>query len=276
VAFLKVLGWIFVPYVMIFIQWKRSGMPIRIIGGIWAVIALIVFISTITSDKTSQGINKGMETAATDNTTATETPVQTEDSAIKKADEEKAKLDADKLAKEKAAAKVEAEAKAKEEAKKKENTIDGNGTFAVNDEIKPGIYKSNGKITYYARTSGFSGSPDEILANGTPTGSAIVEILNTDKGFQTTGSGEWVLVDADYKAELLTEFGDGMYFVGKDIVPGTYKSEGVDYWARLNNFTGDMNDIEANGTPSGPEIVEISETDIGFQTSGGGTWKKIK
>jgi hypothetical protein len=163
-----------------------------------------------------------------------------------------------------------------EEAKKNEVTIDGNGTFAVNAEVQPGIYRSEGN-TYWARLAGFSGELEEILANGTPTGPTIVEIKASDVGFQTMGFGEWILIDESYAPEAQTEFGDGTYIVGKDIEPGTYKSnDSVVYWARLKDFSGDLESIHANGVPTGPEIVEISSSDVGFQTSGGGTWTKIK
>lgn len=159
----------------------------------------------------------------------------------------------------------------------KKVTIDANGTFAVNDEVQPGLYRAEDGIIYWARTSGFSGELDEILANGNGSGPTIVEIKKSDVGFQSTGIGEWVLIDENYNPEKLTEFSDGTYIVGKDIEPGTYKSDGsVVYWARLSGFSGDLNQILANGVPNGSAIVEIKSSDKGFTTSGGGTWKKIK
>jgi len=150
------------------------------------------------------------------------------------------------------------------------------GTYAVGNEIEPGLYKSEGSIVYWARLKGFSGSLEDIIANGNPFGSVYVEIKENDKGFQTQGPGYWVKVSDDYSGESLTTFSDGIYIVGEDIVPGTYKSDGAStYWARLKGFSGDMNEIIANGNPQGPEIVKISANDVGFQTSGGATWTKI-
>lgn len=172
----------------------------------------------------------------------------------------------------------EAEAKAAaEEAERKGKSFDANGTFIVNEEVKPGLYRAEEDITYWARLKGFSGELDDILANGTPSGPAIVEIKAKDAGFQTSGSGTWTKIDETYKPEIRTEFGDGTYIVGKDIKPGTYKSDGnVVYWARLKNFAGGLDAIAANGTPNGPEIVNIKASDKGFESSGGGTWTKIK
>jgi hypothetical protein len=249
---------------------------------LFAAICFVVLIIAVASDPSPSKTTTAAaeeDPKVVDNKTSA--PKQTEDPAIKKAEE-------DKKAKELAAAAAmaelkkqqEAEIKKKEaaaEAKRKENTIDGNGTFAVNNEVKPGLYRADGGITYWARTKGFSGDLNEMLANGIPSGPAIVEIKTTDVGFQTKGSGTWTLVDDSYAPELLSEFSDGMYLVGKDISPGTYKSDdSVTYWARLANFAGDMNSIAANGIPAGPEIVEIKANDKGFVTSGGGTWKKIK
>lgn len=166
---------------------------------------------------------------------------------------------------------------AEEEAKRKENIIDGNGMFAVNSEIKPGLYRAESGITYWARLSGFSGELNDLIANGLPSGSVVVEILESDKGFETMGFGEWALVDENYNPTVATEFSDGIYIVGKDIAPGTYKTDGgVTYWARLSSFRGDMSALIANGLPDGPTIVEISSSDAGFETVGGGTWSIVE
>lgn len=156
----------------------------------------------------------------------------------------------------------------------------GSGTYVVGEDIEPGLYKSEGNIIYWARLSGFGGAVEDILANGNPQGAEVVEIKETDKGFETTGSGSWFKIEEDnQQGELLTEFGDGTYIVGKDIEPGTYRSDGnvqiIGYWARLSNFTGELDAIIANGNPEGSVVVEITPNDAGFQTTGSGTWKKI-
>jgi hypothetical protein len=69
-------------------------------------------------------------------------------------------------------------------------------------------------------------------------------------------------------------FEDGIHQVGADIPPGTYRSEGVDgcYWARLAGFSGELDDIIANGNASDPIVVTIKRRDKGFESSGCGTW----
>ncbi|GAA0351858.1 hypothetical protein [Bacillus horti] len=154
------------------------------------------------------------------------------------------------------------------------------GSYMVGTDIDPGLYRSEGDIYYWARLSGFSGELDDIKANGNPmSSSAIVEIKDTDIGFETQGSGFWYKIEDDFQGELLTEFGDGIYIVGKDIAAGTYRSDGhvdlIGYWARLKDFSGELDGIIANGNPDGSVIVEINTTDVGFQTFGSGLWTKI-
>ena len=60
-------------------------------------------------------------------------------------------------------------------------------------------------------------------------------------------------------------FEDGMFEVGKDIQPGTYQASGnLCYWARLNNASGELDSIIANG--NGPTIVTIKASDKYFQS----------
>lgn len=153
----------------------------------------------------------------------------------------------------------------------------GEGTHIIGEDIQPGIYRNEGGVNYWARLSGFSGEISEVIANGSlQSGPLIVEILETDKGFESQGAGLWYLIDDSYIPKLLTEFGDGYYIVGKDIEPGTYRSDGAEYWARLKDFTGGIDSIIANGAfEEGSKIVQISSSDVGF-TSSGAQWKKTE
>jgi hypothetical protein len=192
----------------------------------------------------------------------------------------KAAADAKKKAEDEAAAKKKADeeaAAAKKAAEEKAKQIQP-GTYEVGKDVQPGLYRTDGDISYWARLKGLSGDLNEIIANGNPIGPDVIQILPTDKAFETQGSGFWTKIDDTYKPQMLTSFGDGTYIVGRDIAPGKYKSEGGDmgYWARLSGFTGDMGNILANANPQGPTIVVIKPTDKGFQTSGNGTWTKVQ
>ncbi len=72
----------------------------------------------------------------------------------------------------------------------------GDGTHRVGSDIQPGTYRTEGSSgCYYARLSGFSGEIDDIVANGVPTGSAVVTIAPTDAGFESRGCGTWTLLE---------------------------------------------------------------------------------
>lgn len=151
------------------------------------------------------------------------------------------------------------------------------GTHLVGVDIEPGLYRSDGGIGYWERLSGLSGELSDILANeALAPGSVYVEVKATDEALSFSGSGTFYLVDESYQGKQKTSFGDGTYWVGKDIEPGRYRSEsGADYWARLSGFSGSMSDIISNQAfAEGSVIVEISPNDVGFETKGA-QWEKI-
>lgn len=153
------------------------------------------------------------------------------------------------------------------------------GTHQVGTDIQPGTYRTRegSPGCYYARLAGFSNELDDILANGNASGPAIVTIEPTDAGFESQGCGIWTQ-DLSAITESKTSFGEGAYIVGKDIEPGTYKNSGSSgcYYARLSGFTGDMNNIIANGNTEASTVVTIEQTDAGFESQGCGTWTKIE
>ena len=70
----------------------------------------------------------------------------------------------------------------------------GDGTFLVGAEIAPGRYRgvaADGSRCYWQRLSGF-GAPDTTIERSWfETGSATVEIAETDTGFVSSGCGTW-------------------------------------------------------------------------------------
>lgn len=70
---------------------------------------------------------------------------------------------------------------------------------------------------------------------------------------------------------------DGIYLVGADIKPGTYRSGASPdcYWARLRNTNGDLDSIITNHN-GGNSVVTIKSTDKAFETARCGTWTKVK
>jgi hypothetical protein len=72
-------------------------------------------------------------------------------------------------------------------------------------------------------------------------------------------------------------FGDGVWVVGEEVAPGTYRAPGGSgcYWARLRNFSAGLNSIIANGGFSRNQTVTIQASDAGFETTRCGTWTRI-
>jgi len=154
------------------------------------------------------------------------------------------------------------------------------GTYRVGygmGEVHPGTYRApGGSDCYWARLKNFSGSLNAIAANDNPAGPALVTILKRDRGFTTHDCRGW---SSSLKriTKSKTKFGTGTYLVRTDILPGTYRSRGGSncYWARLRNFTGDLNGIVANDNPTGPAIVTIGARDKGFTSHDCGTWSRF-
>lgn len=69
--------------------------------------------------------------------------------------------------------------------------------------------------------------------------------------------------------------GSGVYLVGEDIQPGTYRSESSGcYWARLSGTSGEFSEIIANDNVEGTAYVTIAATDVAFETSRCGDWTR--
>ncbi|MFQ5516564.1 MAG: S8 family serine peptidase [Acidimicrobiia bacterium] len=70
-------------------------------------------------------------------------------------------------------------------------------------------------------------------------------------------------------------FGDGVWSVGGDVQPGTYRnsdSSAACYWARLSGFGGGLGDIIANEFTYQRDVVTIQAGDTGFESDRCGMW----
>ena len=154
----------------------------------------------------------------------------------------------------------------------------GDGTWVVGSDIQAGTYRSSktGSGCYWQRLSGFSGEFDDIIVNELTDAISVVEISSTDEGFSTERCGTWTKATSAITSSLSSPFGDGAYVVGLDIDPGTWTSPGGDscYWERLTGFSGDFDDLEANGLGASNVVLTIKSTDAGFKSSNCGTWTK--
>ena len=153
----------------------------------------------------------------------------------------------------------------------------GPGTFQVNIDIQPGIYVGKAGTglldsCYWERLSGVSGEFSDLIANGNAIGQFYIEVLSTDKYFKIgcdiTPLNEWA-----EPTGTLSEIGPGMYLVGREIVPGTYRGEAgtgvLDscYWERLSGVSGEFSDIIANDNAIGSYFVSIEDSDFALYTS---------
>lgn len=156
----------------------------------------------------------------------------------------------------------------------------GAGALVVGEDVRPGTYRSDGPAgdCYWERVAGTSGEFEEIVANGN-LAPEIVTVDDADTGFSSQGCGDWYDVEDTFPAVPATAFGDGTYVVGEHIEPGTYEAEGVAgeqcYWERRSGFSGEFEDIIANGGTPDPTPVEIAPGDTGFTTTGCGRWTRV-
>ncbi|WP_330458272.1 hypothetical protein OIB37_16025 [Streptomyces sp. NBC_00820] len=168
-------------------------------------------------------------------------------------------------------------------AEKKKAAFDGDGEFTVGSDVKPGTYRTTGNtddMCYWERDKDASGEMDSTLANDNVSGASYVTIKATDKLFKSTGCKDWETVDPKAKGTPASSMAGngGMFKVGTDIAPGTYKSTGnADdscYWERTKDAEHGLDSIIANNNVTGNAVVTIRSTDAYFKTTGCGNWKK--
>ncbi|MFF1481760.1 hypothetical protein ACFVYD_30130 [Streptomyces sp. NPDC058301] len=79
-------------------------------------------------------------------------------------------------------------------------TVNGDGQYRIGTDIQAGTYRTDGPSDsslpncYWERDRDAKGELNSIIANGNPTGSAVVTILPADKLFKTQGCKEWIKV----------------------------------------------------------------------------------
>ena len=154
----------------------------------------------------------------------------------------------------------------------------GDGQYIVGTDIAPNRYYTNPSTgCYWERQSGFSGTLGDIIANEfifDDVAQWIVQILPSDRGFETDSCGTWQLTAPQ---GMQTNVSAGMWRVGSQVTPGTYRANVISgcYWERLRDFTGQLSGVIANdfvGT-GGQQLVTIASSDLGFRTdSECGTW----
>ena len=158
------------------------------------------------------------------------------------------------------------------------------GTYEVGVDIIPGTYTTSGdslSTCRWRRLSDFtwnSGVIIEVVASGTK----IVTVTESDKGFASIGCGKWERLDIEAQTEGESKrdrFGSGSYLVGVHIEPGTYIAVPITRagcrWSRVDGFTGQGTDTIASGTSDHRWVVEIAPSDTGFVSHRCGTWRSV-
>lgn len=153
------------------------------------------------------------------------------------------------------------------------------GTYLVGSDIEPGLYKATLSssfmgMAYVERASSVNMDFESIIANILLTGDGYVEILESDVAVKVQ-SAELTPIDLSaLEPNIQTELEDGIYLVGYDVAPGTYKVEVTDtitsmgYVQRSRSVAMGFEDIIANDIIQGPSYVEIMEDDFAVQLQG--------
>lgn len=153
------------------------------------------------------------------------------------------------------------------------------GTYLVGKDIKSGLYRVTLKddilhMGYIHRAKDVNMETDSIIANILLTGNGYVEIKSTDVAVKLQGMEIEAINIKDLKPDIKKEVTDGIYLVGYDIAPGTYKVEitdettGMGYVERSKSVAMDVNDIIANEIQQGSGYVKIEKGDFAVRLQG--------
>ena len=160
----------------------------------------------------------------------------------------------------------------------------GPGQYRVGPDIPAGRYYSDpSRDCHFQRVRTFGGAASDTIVDSIvpfDAGQWIVDLLSTDGGFVTDANcGTWSTTP---RRGLSTDITPGMWIVGAQITPGTYRAansiQGC-FWQRVSNFTGGADATIANGFVNSPgvQLVTISSTDAGFSTNVEcGTWTRTQ
>ncbi|WP_242488767.1 hypothetical protein [Streptomyces sp. DSM 110735] len=159
----------------------------------------------------------------------------------------------------------------------------GDGAFRVGADIRPGTYRTTGnpgRRCHWERAEDASGSLGSALAGGSVGGTGYVTVEVTDKVFTSSGCARWRAVPVAAQGHPGTSMdGDGgMFRVGADVAPGTYRSAGNApgscSWERAEDATHEPGSVLAEDDVTGTAVVTIRATDAYFTTTGCGDWKR--
>lgn len=158
----------------------------------------------------------------------------------------------------------------------------GPGQYRLTSDIPAGRYYTDPSSgCHFQRVRSFGGTPSENLSDTVinfDAGQWIVDLLTSDAGFVTDANcGFWVTTP---RRGLSTTITPGMWIVGAQITPATYRAENSVagcFWQRVSSFTGAIDAVIASAfvTSPGVQLVTIANTDAGFSANTEcGTWTR--
>jgi len=170
----------------------------------------------------------------------------------------------------------------------------GDGTHLLNSSapgnIHPGLYRTAGvdqaaQHCYWER-QGPDGAVIAKVFGGSEAGPLYVDIKATDAKFWDFQCRPWFLAPlVEPLAVPGQPFGAGDYMVGREVAPGVYGAPGTNSlnpllacaWQRVRGWSGEAPDYLYGGGGSVGVAVQatIAPTDVGFRSTGCGTWTKI-
>ena len=169
--------------------------------------------------------------------------------------------------------------KSTEEAKVEEVKAFTDGTYMVGTDIPSGLYQVTitdtiSNMGYVERSKDVNMEVDSIIANIILTGNGYVEVKDTDKAIKIQGAELKPIKLEELVKNIKTEVSDGIYLVGYDLEPGTYKVEVTDttanmgYVERSKSLAMGVDDIIANEVIQGPSYVKIEKGDFAIRLQG--------
>ena len=143
-----------------------------------------------------------------------------------------------------------------------------NGMYILGKDLTPGIYKTTGYYDSNCSVQTYSSIDTSNYENQLKWYSQIygyIEITEQDK-FVIIEQGEITKVDIDTMPEDIktTINKEGIYLVGKDLLPGTYKvTKSGNQWASIDILSSiSTSDVINSYSAAKDTIIEILETDV--------------
>ena len=145
--------------------------------------------------------------------------------------------------------------------------IPTNGRFRM---LRAALPMGLSALALAAALSGCSASatPATHPASATP---ATAATSNVAKSPVTAAQSMTGTTKSTSTASSSGKFGDGIYTVGKDVQPGTYRAANVELLCHWYRYGAGQKYLGA-AIVGAPTVVTILATDVSFKTDGCGTW----